>query len=281
MGARVQVRVDDQATTDKGVHEQVQKTLQVASAAAHQLGHAGGRCVLGKTHRQLGHALYFGVQVDPVPGAGLGAGKPQHAVPAAHLERRAHADPHQPCAQRPQAVPQRIQVAPERGQQGFCIRKRVGQAFALAHHTRKVDQQAVRAAPADVDTDGKRAVRVQRQRHRWLADAPAYAFVANQQAVVLQPRGDQADGLRGQAGQARQIGLGQAAVLAYRLQHHALIELAHAHVVGAARAQQRWGLRGRGFGCGPPHLADVLEHRVPLTKPALRPAGLPAAVPRS
>src|SRR5476649_1814256 len=58
--------------------------------------------------------------------------------------------------------------------------------------------------------------------------------------TLLQQAGDdQRNGLRAQIGQPRQVGFRHAAVQAYRLQHDALVELAHADLVGAARAQPR------------------------------------------
>jgi hypothetical protein len=54
---------------------------------------------------------------------------------------------------------------------------------------------------------------------------------------------------------ARQIGLGDGAVVAYGLQNDALVELAHAHVVGATHAPRitstcgvRRGAAGSGMG---------------------------------
>ena len=123
------------------------------------------------------------------------------------------------------------------------IGKRIVQHQALAHPASEVDQQPIGASPTDLDADGKRAIRVQRQRHRRLAYPTPQRRLAHQQAVFIQPRGDQPDGLRGEPGQARQLGLGRAAVSAQRLQHHALVELAHADLVRATLAQARRGDR--------------------------------------
>jgi hypothetical protein len=103
-------------------------------------------------------------------------------------------------------------------------------------------------APADVDADRERAVRVERDRHRGLADLAALGREAPHQTVGLEPLGDGLHRGRGEMGQPCEVGLRQVAVQADRLQHHPLVELAHAHVVGAARAQARFGIGNTGVG---------------------------------
>ena len=245
MQAAVQVRVDDQPATHKGVHEQVQQAGDVAPAALQQFGHAGGRGVFGKAHGQLGHLLHLLGQVDVVPGFGLRLGQPQHAVPAAQLERRGHAHAHHARAQRTQAVEQLIQVCADGGQQHVNVGEGVVEHHALTHVAGEVDQQPVGAAAADLDADGKRAVGVQSNGHRGLAHAATHRGFAAQQLVFVQPGGDEANGLRREARDARHLGLGQAAVGAQSLQHHALVELAQPYVVGAALAQQGRAVAGR------------------------------------
>ena len=244
MHAGVQVRVDHQAATQEGVDEQVQKTLELTPAPRHQFRHAGGRGVLGKADRQIGQLLHFGGQVELVPARRLFLRQPQQTVPATELERRRNTYAHQARGQLgTQLLAQVRHMLAEHRQQGFGLRKRVGQVLAQPHLAGEVDQQPVGAAPADLDADRKSPVRVQRQRHRGLADASSHRLMAQQQIVFFQPGRDQAYGLRSEPGQARQIGLGQAAMGADGLQHHPLIELPHADVVGASRPEH--GPRGR------------------------------------
>ncbi len=173
-------------------------------------------------------------------------------MPATQLERRGHAHTHHAAAQRAQPVEQAVQVLADGGQQGFAVGKGVVQHQALAHMAGEVHQQPVGAAPPDLDAHGKGTVGVQADRHRRLAHPSAHRRFAREQLVFVEPGGDQADGLGREAGEPRQLGLGATAVHAQGLQHHAVVELAHAHLVGAARAQPGvvGGLRA-GFGGRP------------------------------
>ena len=63
---------------------------------------------------------------------------------------------------------------------------------------------------------------------------PRTGSLAQQQAFLLQLAHDDRDGLRRQPGHARDLGLGEAAVLADQRQHEALVVVAHAALVGAA-----------------------------------------------
>ena len=234
-GAAVEVAVDHQPAADEGVDEQVEKTLHRAPAPGHQLGHAGGGGVLDQVHRQVGHGRHAFGQIDVVPAAGLVAGHAQQGLPAAQRQRCRHAHAGQPVAQRAQAGHAVVEHALQFGEQRDRIGEVVLHAEALAHRAGEVDHQHVHAAPADLDADRERAIRIERDRHRGLADPPAQRLALDQQAVVDQGVDDQRDRLRAQVGEPSQIGLGQLAVEADRLQHHALVVLAHADVVGAAR----------------------------------------------
>ena len=81
------------------------------------------------------------------------------------------------------------------GEQGRHIRKVIGQAFALPHLSGKVHQQPIGTAPPDFDTQCKRAIGIQRQRNRRLANAPAHGGMANHQAIVFEPGGNEPNGL--------------------------------------------------------------------------------------
>ncbi|MDT4807858.1 hypothetical protein FQZ97_407120 [compost metagenome] len=249
----MQVRVDDQPAAHESVDEDVEKALEVVPAPRHQLGHAGRHGVAREAHGHVGARAHLGQQVHLVPLVRLRLRQPQRAVPATELERRGQPRAHVARGQRPEPVAQPVDVLGDHGQQRPGVRKFVADRVVLAHPRRKVDQQPLGAAPPELDADGEGAVGVQRQRHRGLADAPAHAALLDDEAVVLEPRGDEADGLRAQAREPREVGLGQAGVHAQRLQHHALVELAHAHLVGAARTQQgRRALEGIGIKHGLP-----------------------------
>ncbi len=75
---------------------------------------------------------------------------------------------------------------------------------------------------------------IERHRDRGLADLAAHRLLAQQQAFLLELAHDDRDGLRRQPGHARDVGFGQAAVLAHQRQHEPLIVVAHAALVGAA-----------------------------------------------
>ena len=242
--AGVQVRVDDQPAAHEGIDEDVQEALQVMPAPAHQLGHAGGHGVAREAHRHVGARAHLGRQVHLVPQVGLRLRQPQRAMPAAELERRREPHAHVARGQRPQAVAQPVDVLRDGGQQLVHVGKVVMHDVTITHPRGEVDQQPLGAAPAHLDADGERAVGVQRQRHRRLADAPAHAVLLDDEPVFLEPRGDEPDGLRAQPGEPREVGLGQARVNAQRLQHRAFVELAHADLVGAAKPQQVGRARG-------------------------------------
>ena len=104
------------------------------------------------------------------------------------------------------------QMLGDGGQQQGHIRESVVQALALPDLTGKVHQQPVGTAPTDLDTDGKRAVRIQCQRNRGLTDAAPHRAVPDEKLVFFKPGGDQANGLCRQTGEPGQIRLGQAAI---------------------------------------------------------------------
>ncbi len=240
MHAVVQMRIDDQAAADKGIDKQVQKTLQIAATSGHQLGHAGGCGITHEAHGGLGKGLQLGTEVNVVPLIRHAGGQAQHLVPTAQIEGRGQADTDQAQRPRAQTVLNGCHMGLNGRQQGLGIGEGVTHGLAPAHRTGEIHQQQVGAATSNLDAQRKRAVRVQCHWHRGLANAPTHRFVTYQQAVFLQPPRDHAYGLGGQAGQSRQLCLRKAAIEANGLQHHALIELAHAHMVGAARTQHRW-----------------------------------------
>ena len=267
--ATVQVRVEHQPAAHKGVHEQIQKTLEIAPAAGHQFGHTGGRGVFGKTHRRVGHGLHLRAQVNMVPLVRHRFGQAQHLVPTTQVERCGHAHAHQAGGQRAQAVLDSAHAGLHHGQQSVGIGKVVGQGFTHTHFAGEVHQQPVGTAPANLDAQRKRAIRVQRHGHRRLANAATHPLLFDQQTIVFQAGGDEANGLGSEAGEARQIGLGQAAIEADGVQHHPFVELAHAHMVGAPRPQDRRGCSHRRVGAGgrcvvsKVHGGAILTHEAP------------------
>src|SRR5690606_31471088 len=85
----------------------------------------------------------------------------------------------------------------------------IGLVQRLDDLANKVDEVKVDAAPADLEAEGQRALRVERVGDRGLTDAPALRTAAAQQAVRLELVHDDRNGLRGEAGEARDVRLGQ------------------------------------------------------------------------
>ena len=75
----------------------------------------------------------------------------------------------------------------------------------------------------DLESDGEGAFRVERKRHQRLADLAAPRRLLDEQTVGLKLAHDDRHGLRRQAGQPRDLGLGQAAVAADQRQRQALV----------------------------------------------------------
>ena len=114
----------------------------------------------------------------------------------------------------------------------------------MAQHrlTAKIGHQQFQVASAHLNTNAVSPFGVERQRHRGLPDLAANALLLDQQIVVEQTPHDDGHRLGGQLGQTRQVSLGNGPMVADGLQHNALIELAHAAVVGAAHLARvsRW-----------------------------------------
>ena len=110
----------------------------------------------------------------------------------------------------------------------------VGDAAAGADAGDEVHQHQVAAAAADLEAERERAVRVERVGHGGLADPSALALAGAQQAVGLEPVDRDRRGLRRQAGEPRDVHLGEAAVAADERQDQPLVVEAHPGLVGAA-----------------------------------------------
>ena len=209
-----------------------------APAPEHQFGDAGGGCVFGELDRQRRHRLHTLADVDAVPLVGLLRRHLEQILPAAQAQRRGNADAAQARQQfRPQPHGHAVQRRFDLAEYGVGDGKRIGPRQALARLADEIDQQHVQDAPADLDADREGAIRIEHDRHRRLADLAAHRRALADQALPEQAVDDQGNPLRAQVGQPGQVGLGHAAVQAHRLQHHPLVELAHAHLVRAARLQ--------------------------------------------
>src|SRR5690606_31261662 len=91
----------------------------------------------------------------------------------------------------------------------------------------KIDQDQVGPPTADLETQGKYAVRLQREGDRRLADTAALGTFADHQAVALERAHDHADRLRRQARLPGNLSLGQAAVAAYLRKNQAFVIETH------------------------------------------------------
>ena len=241
-----------QRAADKSAYKDIQKTAQRLAVALQQLGHAGGRSVFGKGHRQGRKRLHLRLQVHLLPARQrLGCLAAQHLGPLVQKQGcgQADADHARPMrAQRSLEVGQALRDGGQHlGRVGVCV----AGVDALHHLAAKVRHHDLQAAPPDLDADAERALRMERQRHRGLADLAAHPVLLAQQTVLEQAPHDDGHGLARQVRDARQLGLGQGAVVAHCLKHDALVELAHAHMVGAAHAARIGAAAGLcGCRCG-------------------------------
>ena len=143
-----------------------------------------------------------------------------------------------------------------RRQQCLRIGEFIVHRLASAYRTGKVHQKQIGTAPTNFYAQGKSTIRIECHGHRGLSDASPQGLMANQQSVVFQSRGDQADGLGCETRQAGDFSLGQTTIQPNCMQHNPLVELAHSHVVGATRPQHGWGAhkttclgKGQGVQC--------------------------------
>jgi hypothetical protein len=239
MQAAVQVRVDHQPAAHKGVHKQVQEVLQVAPAPcsssatqAAEVSLANSRAARSWSELARRRSIWFQASTVPRTGPACGASRPaETALP----------HPRRPVASRsgPSARRASVHVVLNGGQQvSMHPGRRNPCTDALANLAGKVHQQPVGAAPANLDADGKGTVRVEASgTEGWpIRPRTGVAMInwSSSSRVVIRPMVWAVRPVR-----RANLGLGQAAVEAYGLQHHPLVELAHAHVVGAARTQQQ------------------------------------------
>ena len=80
--------------------------------------------------------------------------------------------------------------------QQIRVGKRVVERKPFAHLAHEIHQQHIEAAPADFYADKKRAIRVEHDGHRRLADLAALRRQFQYQRFVEQAVDDQRDGLR-------------------------------------------------------------------------------------
>ena len=110
----------------------------------------------------------------------------------------------------------------------------IGIAHRAAHAADEIQQHEIGAAAADLQADGKRAIGIERQRHRRLADLALLRFLFQQQPVGFELLDDDRHRLRRESGKARDLGLRQAAMAADQRQRQALIIETHPALIGAA-----------------------------------------------
>jgi hypothetical protein len=146
--------------------------------------------------------------------------------PVPELEGNRDAEPRDPV--RPLAE-HRLEPAHRRDdRRDRLVRARKG--VVLAHlvpdRAEEVDHHHIEAAPPDLGAEKVGAVRVERMRHRRLADLPALRLAAHEQVVGLELAHDHRNGLRRQPGHAGDLGLGERAVPADQRHHQPLVLLA-------------------------------------------------------
>ena len=127
------------------------------------------------------------------------------------------------------------------GEDLLRARDRIDHAASRADAGGEIHQHQVTAAPADHQAEPEGAVRIERIRHRWLADAAALRLAGKQQSIRLQAIDDDRGGLGRKAGQARDLDLGEAALAADQRQDQALIIKADAALAGAAAPGRQSG----------------------------------------
>ena len=155
--------------------------------------------------------------------------------PVPELERHRDAEPGDPLVLRrvePGAHP--LDAGAYEIQNLARRRVAVGILQHRADIAEKIDQHEFGAPAPDLQPDEIGAVGIERHRDGWLADLSAHRRLAQQQAFLLELAHDDRDGLRRQPRHARDVGLGEAAVLADEREHEALVLVAHAALVGAA-----------------------------------------------
>ena len=236
------VALQHQATAHKGADVDVEKAAQAASAALQQFGHTGGHRVFGEHHWQIGERLHSSRQVDALPsGQRLRGLATEHIAPLVQRQRRGQAQPHHPAPGLAPARLQRLQALGDLAQQALGVGVVVAQFKTVHRLATKIGHQQLQVASAHLHPHAVGAIGVERQRHRGLPHLAAHPLLFEQQAVVEQAVDDDRHRLARQLGQARQVGFGHGAVQANGLQHGALVELAHAVLVGAAHLARRRG----------------------------------------
>jgi hypothetical protein len=103
----------------------------------------------------------------------------------------------------------------------------------------KIHQDELRASPADLQAEGKRSFRIERERHRGLSDAAALGLLPEQQTVRLQLLHDDLNRRRGEPRLARNVGLGQGPVMTDQREDEPLVVEPNAGLIGAAAELER------------------------------------------
>jgi hypothetical protein len=112
-------------------------------------------------------------------------------------------------------------------------------SHALADCADKIDQHKVAAAPADLQTERKRALGVERKGHGRLPDPAALRRFALEKSVGLEMVHDRRGGLDGKASLPRGFDFREMAVATHQRENQSLVVDAHACLIGAACGPRR------------------------------------------
>jgi hypothetical protein len=229
-----EVAIEHEAAADEGPDEDVKVIDVVAAPSKHQFSGAGGGNVVVEVDGPGTEPCELGPHVGGAPGIAIGLGGAELLRPRPHLIRGGDAEPGDPADPfRRQALQQLVDAF--HGEAADSLGRRV--AIDLMQEFQdlavEIDEIEVGAAAADLEAEGEGALGVERIGHGGLPHPSALRLALEQQAIGSQLVDDERNGLGGEAGQAGDIGLGEARMVADERQHQALVIEPDARLVAA------------------------------------------------
>ena len=230
--ARIKAAVDDDAPADEGTDIEIDEIIDVLGLAEHQFGAAGGSHVVLQIDRERAKRRDLLANIAVAPFVHDRLRRADRIGPFPQFERRGNANSGDPFAllwrQRLHHLRHALGgEAEDRFRRRIIIRH-------MQHGTdvaEKIDQHQIGAAAPDLQPKEKCAFRIERHGDQWLADAAAQWLLARQELVSFQHAHDDRARLRRKSGHPGDRRLGEAAVLAQKRKHHALVMIAHATLV--------------------------------------------------